>query len=359
MQTMAERIVIPGGTLDPHVHFRQPGATHKEDFTTGTRAALKGGYTAVFDMPNNPIPTVTPDALDEKRRLAHGNIYVDVGFNYGGTLESSQTFQLVIDRVRALKVYMNPTTGNLLVKTDQELETIFTRWPRKYPIMVHAEGSTFERAINMARKTGQRLHLCHMSLASEMQMVIDAKNEGLPVTCEVSAHHLFLAEQDAPHLPKGQGMMKPPLATEGDRQALWDNIDAIDILASDHAPYTLEEKSRFTPDAGPYGVTGLETTLPLMLTAVNAGWLSMEKLVDIISTKPREIFGLKSDNQTYTEVILGDRPYVIDAKNLETRARQTPFDGHTVDGRVANVELRGSRVLQEGEIIDRPQGKAI
>ncbi len=356
---MAERIVIPGGALDPHVHFRQPGATHKEDFTTGTRAALVGGYTAVFDMPNNPIPTVTPAALDEKRRLAHGNIYIDVGFNYGGTLESSQTFQLVIDRVRALKVYMNPTTGNLLVESDKELETIFSMWPKKHPIMVHAEGPTFERAINMARKTGQRLHLCHMSLASEMQMIIDAKEEGLPVTAEVSAHNLFLTEDDAKHMPHGMGMVKHPLATEKDRQALWDNIDAIDIIASDHAPHTKEEKDKFEEGKGPYGVTGLETTLPLMLTAVNAGWLSMEKLVDMISTKPREIFRLKSDSQTYTEVILGDRPHVIDAKDLETRAKQTPFDGYMVTGRVANVDLRGVRILREGEIVGLPQGRVL
>ena len=356
---MAERIIIRGGTLDPHVHFRQPGATHKEDFTTGTRAALVGGYTAVFDMPNNPIPTVTPEALAEKRRLAEGNIYIDVGFNYGGTVESSETFQDVIDRVRALKQYMNRTTGITEVPDDEQLEIIFSRWPKGKPIMVHAEGPTFERAINVARKTGQRLHLCHMSLASEMQMIIDAKNEGLPVTCEVSPHHLFLTEQDARHLPRGQGMMRPPLATEDDRQALWDNIDAIDIIASDHAPHAREEKENFTPENGPYGVVGLETTIPLMLTAVNSGWLSLGKLVDMISIKPREIFGLKSDGQTYTEVIIGVPPYVIDAKNLETRAKQTPFDGYMVNGRVVNVELRGSRVLQKGEIVGLPQGRVI
>lgn len=353
-----EYLRIPG-PLDPHVHLREPGATHKEDFTTGTRAAAKGGYTAIFDMPNNPIPTVTPQALDEKRRLAHGNIYVDVGFNYGGTPESSKTFQLVIDRVRALKVYMNPTTGNLLVEKDEDLATIFSRWPKKSPIMVHAEGETFERAIDMARETGQRLHLCHMSLASEMQMVIDAKNEGLPVTCEVSAHHLFLTEDDARHLPRGQGMMKPPLATKEDRQSLWEHIDAIDILASDHAPHAKEEKDEFTEETGPYGVTGLETTLPLMLTAVQEGRISMEKLVDMIAVKPRQIFGLRADSQTRTEVILGDTPYTIDAKNLETRAKQTPFDGYRVTGRVANVDLRGVRILREGEIVGLPQGRVI
>ena len=356
---MAERIVIPGGTLDAHVHFRQPGATHKEDFVTGTRAALKGGYTAVFDMPNNPIPTVTPSALDEKRRLANGNIYVGLGFNYGGTVESSKTFGLVQDRIRALKVYMNPTTGNLLVKTDQELETIFTRWPRKYPIMVHAEGQTFERAINMARKTGQRLHLCHMSLKREIEMVRDAKNEGLPVTCEVSAHHLLLTEEDADSLPTGQGRMKPPLATSEDRDSLWENLDVIDILASDHAPHTREEKDNFEEEKGPYGVTGLETTLPLMLTAVDDGLLTLEKLIDMISTKPRKIFGLREDPRTFTEVIFGESSYVIDSKNLETRAKQTPFDGYRVTGRVANVELRGVRILNEGEIVALPQGRII
>lgn len=358
---MVERITIVGGTLDPHVHFRQPGATHKEDFTTGTRAAAKGGYTAVFDMPNNPTPTTTPAALTEKFRLARGRIYVDVGFNYGGTFDSSRTFESVVDFVPALKVYMNPTTGIREVPDDRQLKVVFRRWPKGKLIMVHAEGETFERAINMARKTGQRLHLCHMSLAEELQMVIDAKNEGLPVTCEVSAHHLFLTERDANSLPRGIGRMKPPLATREDVEFLRKNIDAIDILASDHAPHTVEEKANFAAENGPYGVVGLETTLPLMLTEVSRrdSWIKLEKLFDMVSTKPREFFGLADEPGTSTEVIINDTPYVIDAKNLESKAKNTPFDGASVNAHVSNVYLRGSQILREGEIVGLPRGRVI
>jgi len=352
-----EYLRLPG-PVDPHVHLREPGATHKEDLETGTKAAAAGGYTGILDMPNNPEPTITPEALNKKINLATGRIYVDVGFNYGATLESSRTFEQIQGFVRALKVYMNPTTGNLLVEKDEDLELIFLRWPHGKPIMVHAEGETFARAIDLARKTRQRMHLCHMSLASEVELVKQAKNEGLPVTCEVSVHHLFLNEDDADDIPRGFGRMKPPLATEDDRLSLWRNLDVIDVLASDHAPHTKGEKDLFEEGRGPYGVPGLETSLPIMLTAVMNGRLSIEKLVDMVSTKPKQIFGIRDNNATYIEVDLGYK-YTIDESRLQTKAGWTPFSGVPVEARIARVVLRGQEVFNGEEIVGPPRGKII
>jgi len=351
---MSKEIVRLPGLIDAHVHLREPGATQKEDFETGTRAAIAGGYTTVLDMPNNPEPTVAPDALQKKIQLAGNRIYCDIGFHFGGTRESSQYFEEVKNEVFGLKVYMNHTTGTLLVENPQDLQDIFARWPRGKIIMVHAEGETLRTAIDLAKNNNQRLHVCHVSQKQEIEMIRDAKEKRLPVTCEVSAHHLFLTENDVSSLGSF-GIMRPPLATESDRQALWDNLDVVDIIASDHAPHTKEEKTSEKP---PFGVPGLETTLPLLLTAVVDGRLTIERLVQLTSTRPREIFAVEETTDTYTEVDLRES-YIIDGSKLRTKAGWTPFDGVRVTGRVVRVILRGEVVCDGESIKEYPRGKVI
>lgn len=351
---MSKEIIRLSGLVDTHVHLREPGATQKEDFETGTKAAIAGGYTAVLDMPNNPEPTITPDALQKKIQLAGNRIYCDVGFHFGGTKESSQYFEEVRNEVFGLKVYMNHTTETLLVEDPQDLQTVFSRWPRGKIIMVHAEGETLRTAIDLARDNHQRLHVCHVSQKQEIEAIKDAKERGVQITCEVSAHHLFLTEHDVPALGSF-GIMRPPLATEKDRQALWDNLDVVDTIASDHAPHTKEEKASQKP---PFGVPGLETTLPLLLTAVADGRLTLYRLFELISLKPRLIFGLRPNPETYTEIDLKEN-YIIDSSKLKTKVGWTPFEGARVTGKVVRTVLHGDVVFDGEEIKEPPRGKVI
>lgn len=342
------KIVKLPGLIDVHTHLREPGATQKEDFETGTKAAIAGGYTAILDMPNNPIPTVTPEALDEKISLAKGRIYSDVGFNFGATPSNSQYFEQVKDKIFGLKVYMNHTTGDLLMEDQNALEDVFSKWPKDKPIMVHAEGDTLKKAINLAKKYHQQLHVCHISLKKEIELIKQAKNEGLDISCEVSCHHLFLNENDVKRLGP-YGMMRPPLSREEDRKALWDNLDVIDMIASDHAPHTREEKEN--PQKVVNGVPGLETSLPLLLNAINEGKLTIEKVIELTSTNPRRIFQIPEQGNTEVKVDM-DEKYTINSKSLFTKCGWTPFDGMEVKGRVKKVTLRGKVVFDQGNILE-------
>jgi carbamoyl-phosphate synthase/aspartate carbamoyltransferase/dihydroorotase len=352
---MPKEIIKLPGLIDPHVHLCEPGAKHKEDFETGTKAAIAGGYTTILDMPNNPEPTVSLQALKKKIELGQNRIFCDVGFHFGATLDSSRYFELIKNQVFGLKIYMNHTTGPLLVDKLYQLQTIFSTWPKGKPVLVHAEGETLETAINLAKEYRQNLHICHVAQKMEIEMIKAAKENGLKVTCEVTPHHLFLTESDAKILGPF-GVMRPPIATESDRQALWDNLNVIDIIASDHAPHTEDEKLLSKPT--PFGVLGLETTLPLLLSAVAEGKLTLEKLVDATSTKPRQIFGISDQPETYTEVDLKES-YTIDSSKLKTKCAWTPYDGKRVTGKVVKVVLRGNVVFDGDKIENDPIGKVI
>ncbi len=340
-------ITLPG-LIDTHVHLREPGATQKEDFETGTKAAIAGGYTCVLDMPNNPEPTITPQALDKKINLATGRIYSDVGFNFGGTLDSSQYFDQIKNKVMALKVYMNHTTGTLLQEDPHALQTIFERWPKKRVLIVHAEKDKLDLAIKLARVNGNRLHIAHVALAEDINRIRKAKAEGLPITCEVTCHHLFLTEEDTKRLgPFGQ--MKPVLGTQKDQDALWKAISdtTLDIIAQDHAPHTIAEKKSQIP---PHGVPGLETALPLLLTAVHEGKLTIDDIKRLLHTNPAKIFKIPTSSETYVEVDETEE-YTIENENLKTKCKWSPFAGRKVKGRVKTVYLRGEKVFENGKIL--------
>ncbi len=351
---MQKLIRLPG-LIDSHVHLREPGATQKEDFETGTKAAIAGGYTLVLDMPNNPVATISPEALQEKIDLAKGRIYCDVGFHFGASSKSIQYFNEVPPKVFGLKVYMNQTTGDLLMEDDSTLEAVFSAWPKETPVLVHAEGDTLQKAIGLAKRFGNKLHVCHVSLEKEIDLIKEAKANGLNLSCEVSCHHLFLTDEDAKRLGS-YGIMKPPLSGKEDQKALWQALvdGTIDMIASDHAPHTKEEKQGGKP---PYGVPGLETTLPLLLTAVNEGRLTLERLIELTSTNPRKVFGIAEQQETFVEVDMGES-YVIDEKALQTKCGWTPFAGMKVTGKVKKVALRGKTVF-DGENIFGPFGQIL
>lgn len=348
-------ITLPG-LIDTHVHLREPGATQKEDFETGTKAAIAGGYTLVLDMPNNPEPTVTAGALDKKIQLAAGRIYSDLGFHFGATLDSTQYFKQVKDKAFGLKVYMNHTTGTLLQEDPQILQTIFSEWPKDKLLMVHAEGETLKKAIKLARDNGNKLHVCHVGLAEEAELIKEAKVQGLPITCEVTSHHLFLKEDDVKRLGPF-GMMRPPLTTEKNQDALWKAIEdgTIDTIASDHAPHTKEEKNSENP---PNGVPGLETILPLLLTAVSEGKLTIEDIIRLCHKNPAKILNIPTDENTYVEV---DEtiPYTLPPKPSFTKCGWSPFAGRKVFGKMKKVVLRGKVVYDNGQFVGNPQGKVI
>lgn len=349
---MQNLIKLPG-LVDVHVHLREPGATHKEDFETGTRAAAAGGYTQVLDMPNNNPPTVTPSDLKEKIKRTRGRIYCDVGFNFGATAASTKFFSKVSHEVFGLKVYMNQTTGPLLIEKSKDCELIFKSWDSPLPIMVHAEGETVEVAIKLAKKYQKALHVCHVT-AGQLKPIQKAKADGLNITSEVTPHHLFLTKDDQKRLGPF-ALMKPPLLSKKDQDNLWDSLDKIDMISTDHAPHTLEEKKAEAP---PFGVPGLETTLPLMLMSVAKGRLTINRLIEMTSINPRRIFKLPLQPDTFVLVDFS-KTYKIGKKKLFTKCGWTPFKGMTGRGEIKKVVIRGKVIYQDGHFVGKPTGRII
>lgn len=338
---------IPG-LIDPHVHFRDPGQTQKEDFYTGTASAIAGGYTTVIDMPNNKVPITTKERLDEKKAIAKEKIVCDVGVHFGSLGDNLDEFVKVKPYVMGLKLYLNETTGNFLITKDM-IEKIFTAWPGHKPVLLHAEDDAVSYVIETVRKVRKHAHFCHISTVSDLQQIMAAKEEGLPVSCGVTPHHLFLTAEKAESLGPF-GKMKPPLRTQEEIDFLWENIHAIDIVESDHAPHTKEEKEHPENGKTPYGVPGIETQLPLLLTAISQNRLTLEDVVRLCHTNPAKIFGVKTDPNTYTEIDMAEK-YKIKNKELHTKCAWSPFDGWEMTGRIKNVFIRGKKAYENGKIL--------
>jgi dihydroorotase-like cyclic amidohydrolase len=346
---MTEILKLPP-LKDPHVHFRTPGQEYKEDFESGSRAALAGGVTTVVDMPNNVQLVTSAEQLQRKKELAQQQTHVDIGFHLGTLGEEDQNFAESVDQVFGLKIYMNNTTGGFVVNDPQKLESIFRRWDYDKPILVHAEGDTLKTAIALAEKYDRRLHVCHVSLEEEVQQIARAKNKrGEKVTAEVTPHHLFessLWSADVFH------QMKPPLSELKDMHVLWQALldGGIDVVATDHAPHTREEKESGKP---PSGVTGLETTLPVLLMAERVGKISIARIIEVTHLNPNMIFGFLEQPESFVEV-LRDAPWEIHGEELQTRAHLTPFEGRRVLDKVHRVTLRGEVVYEAGKVLNEP-----
>jgi carbamoyl-phosphate synthase/aspartate carbamoyltransferase/dihydroorotase len=337
------------GLIDAHVHLREPGATQKEDFYTGSRAAAKGGVTFVIDMPNNPTPTVTIERLDEKVELAKKGI-IDIGFHFGTDGKNLDELPKAAARseVYGLKIYCNHTTGDLLMEDPEKLDAIFQAWPVGKPILVHAEGEQLTQNIARAKKFGQRLHVCHITQASEVAEVREAKAAGVPVTAGVCPHHLYMTGEARERL-KGFAVMKPPLGDEKDQAALWEGLadGTIDIVETDHAPHTREEKEKEQPA---FGVTGLETSFSLIYKAVQEGKLSEARLIEAMHDFPKKIFNIPDQGDTYIEVDT-DATWTVGEHGYETKANSSPFEGWELPGVVTKVVLRGQPVVEDANII--------
>ncbi len=338
-------ITLPG-LIDAHVHLRDPGQTHKEDFRSGTEAALAGGFTFILDMPNNAVPISTANLLAEKKAIASQKAVCDIGFYLGSTGDNIGEFAAVRDSVFGLKLYLNATTGNYLIDPDAMI-AIFEGWHCDKPILVHAEEQSVAEVIATVKLTNQRTHFCHISTAQDLRRIMTAKQSGLPVTCGVTPHHLFLTDEWVKQIGPF-ARVKPPLATKKDQDFLWQHLAWIDIVESDHAPHTTDEKLSSTP---PFGMPGLETTLPLLITAVHDKRITLEDVIDKCCTKPSKIFNIP--DQKKTKVLVEETHYKLENKSLHTKCKWTPFEGMKVSGRVTKVILRGETVFENGTVTSR------
>jgi dihydroorotase-like cyclic amidohydrolase len=337
------------GFIDVHVHLREPGATQKEDFLTGSRAALIGGFTFIIDMPNNPIPTFTIKALDEKIKLSKKAVS-GIGFHFGTNGKNLDQFEAAYShpKVFGLKVYLNHTTGDFLIDDPKILEKIFAAWKSEKPILVHAEGKNVKKCITLVKKYNRRLHICHISQKEEVIMVKKAKTRGLKVTAGVTPHHLFLIDKDTLRLG-AFAMMKPPLGTKSDQNALWQGIKdrTIDIIESDHAPHTREEKLAGKPA---FGVPNLETTLGLLFKAVHDKKLKEADIVRLLYKNPRKIFNTPLQKNTFIELD-PKKPYFAGKNGYQTKCAWSPFDNWQLFGKVEHVTLNKKPLVVNGRMV--------
>lgn len=337
------------GLVDVHVHLRQPGGEHKENYASGTAAALAGGVTCVLDMPNTTPPTTSRERLQAKQSYAQTNIRCDVGVFVGASVDNAETVHELAPYACALKMYVNDTFGTLRIDDWNLLERHVANWPAARSIVAHAEFDVLPRVIDIAQRHGKHLHVAHVARRTEIELIAAVKERGQNVTCETTPHHLTLSTDDLPRLgPFGD--VRPRLATPDDRAALWQHLAYIDCIATDHAPHTIAEKQS---DTVPPGLPGLETTLPLMLTAVDEGRLTLERLIELTCTNPVQIFGLPTQPDTWTEVEIGPR-YQLNNARLQTRCGWTPFAGLEVAGRVLQTVLRGTLAYNGEQVLAAP-----
>jgi len=344
------------GLIDSHVHMREPGATHKENWDTGTSAALAGGVTMLLAMPNTSPPITDPASLNLAIDAARAQARCDYAQFIGAGPENAATAAGIADRSAGLKMYLDSTFGPLRLDEMTLWMQHFQHWPKDRPIVAHAERRSMAAVILLAAIYDRPVHIAHVSLKEEILLIKAAKERGLKVTCEVTPHHLFLtapsaeSAKDGGGMAGGRGEVCPCLASRQDVEALWHNLEVIDCFASDHAPHTTAEKDGSKP---PPGFPGLETTLPLLLTAAGDGRLTIDDIIQKMSINPRKIFSLPEQDETWIEVD-ENSCYDITAADMHSRCGWTPYEGWKVKGRLRQVTLRGREAYRDGKLLVEP-----
>ncbi|MEZ5923594.1 MAG: dihydroorotase [Hyphomicrobiaceae bacterium] len=383
--------VLPG-VIDTQVHFREPGAEHKEDLESGSRAAVMGGVTAVFEMPNTKPETTDGDRLADKVRRATGRMHCDFAFFVGATSGNLDEVPALerLPGAAGIKVFRGSSTGDLLLESPPDLDRLFARLNRRAAF--HAENEARLRArlghrrdgdpashpvwrdaqaaleatvelTALAERHGKRIHILHVSTADEMAYM--ASHKAL-VSVEVTPHHLTLAGPEDYARLGTLIQMNPPVRDASHREALWQAVadGTADILGSDHAPHTLEEKAKPYP-ASPSGMAGVQTLVPVMLNEVGRGRLSLARFVDMTSHGPARLFNLAGKGRIaagYDADLT-----VVDLKRRETITNQwiasrcgwTPYDGLAVTGWPVGTFVRGRRVMWQGELVGPSSGRAV
>lgn len=343
--------VLPG-IIDVHTHMRDPGLTHKEDFTSGSKACARGGVTTFIDMPNTIPVTVIEKALMDKKDMMVGRSYVDYGFHFGGSKkDNSEEIKKVLDKVASTKIFLNMSTGDMLIENEKVVENIFRE---SKIISVHAEEGMVEKAIEFCKKYDKELYLCHLSKASEIELLKQAKAEGVKVFGEVTPHHLFLNVDDVNATERSKMLlrMKPELKEKSDNEALWKALadGTLDSIGTDHAPHLIEEKlAKLT-----YGVPSVENSLEMMLNGVKENRITFERLIEVMCKNPAKIFKIKNKGDIAVGydgdlviVDINDNSPIKDDKVI-TKANWTPFENCNRGGRVLTTILRGEIVYNKG-----------
>lgn len=335
------------GLIDVHVHLRVPGGEHKEDFHSGSAAALAGGFTTLLAMPNTQPPLVNYQNWRIAQTQAQNESLCDVFLFAGASADHIDALPQLGENAIGLKIYMDATYGPLRMQGVPNLARVMQNWTVPKPIALHAEGDSVALGISLAALYKRPVHFCHISRRNEIELIADAKASGVPITCEVTPHHLFLTKTDAERLG-ALGDMRPRLQSQDDVNALWEHINTtIDCVASDHAPHTLADKAETNP---PPGVPGLESTLPLLLTAAAKGRLSYDRIVELLCTNPRRIYHLPEQPDTTIEVD-EHSTYTFPDHPLYTKCGWSPFTGMPMTGRLTHVVLKGKEVYTDGKVL--------
>ena len=382
--------ILPG-VIDSQVHFREPGAEHKEDLETGSRAAVMGGVVGVFEMPNTKPTTTTVATLADKLARARHRMFCDFAFYVGGTRDNINEIPALekLEGSAGIKVFAGSSTGDLLVEDDKGLDAIISKISRRaafhsedemrlrervgfqiagdassHPVWRDVEAARLctERLLKIAKHHGKRIHVLHISTAEELPLL--AANRDF-ATVELTPHHLTLSANDYVRLGS-KLQMNPPVRESRHRDALWQAIASglVDVLGSDHAPHTLEEKAKAYP-ASPSGMTGVQTLVPIMLDHVNKGKLSLQRFVDLTSHGPQRIFNLAGKGRIaqgydadFTIVDMA-RTETITNPWIESRCGWTPYDGVRVQGWPVGTIIRGRKVMWQGALADTAHGEPI
>jgi dihydroorotase len=383
--------ILPG-VIDTQVHFREPGLTHKEDLETGSRSAVMGGVTAVFEMPNTDPLTITAETFADKVKRGTHRMHCDFAFFIGGTRENYRELP-TLERApgcAGVKVFMGSSTGSLLLEDERGLRDVLSvirrrasfhaedekrlnerkglrveNDPRSHPVWRDETAAMIatQRLVKTAREFGKRVHVLHISTREEIEFLRDHKDV---VSCEVTPHHLTMAAPECYERLGTRAQMNPPVRDAEHRAGLWRGIDQgiVDILGSDHAPHTLEEKAKIYP-ASPSGMTGVQTLVPLMLEHVNAGRLSLQRFVDLSSHGPARLFNIACKGRIAVgydaDLTIVDlkREETITNKWIASRAGWTPYDGMKVRGWPVGTYVRGKRVMWQGELLTPSTGEAV
>jgi dihydroorotase, multifunctional complex type len=389
----AKGLTVLPGVIDTQVHFREPGLEHKEDLASGTAAAAMGGVTAVFEMPNTKPSTATAEELNDKIKRASGRAHCDFAFYVGATAENVEQLPELekLPGCAGVKLFMGASTGDLLVADDATLERVLRHGRRR--MAVHCEdeyrmrerkhltevaGATAhlhpewrdaesaliatQRLIRLARKAGRRVHVLHVTTAQEMAFLADHKDIA---TVEATPQHLTLAAPDCYDRLGTFAQMNPPIRSAEHRAALWEAVrnGVVDVIGSDHAPHTKEEKAKPYPQS-PSGMPGVQTLLPLLLDHMNQGKLSLQRLIDLTSAGAQRVFGLVGKGRIalgydadFTVVDLKAKK-TIEASWLKSKCGWSPFEGMTVTGWPMATIVRGAFAMRDGAL-QAPLGKPL
>jgi dihydroorotase (multifunctional complex type) len=396
---LKNQLVLPG-LIDAHVHLRDEGKSYKEDFFSGTAAAAAGGITTVLDMPNNEPVTMSAETLRTRMKIAEARILVDVGFRSEFPRDIREIEGIAREGAVGFKLFMAEQVGGLDFDSDEDmLEAFKTASKSKVSIAVHAEdkqmlGRTEDelkrrrrndvaaflkahsedvelravtRVLNVARQDNIQVHFCHVSTREGLEAIAAGKKSEMLISCEATPHHLLLSADDL----KRAGMLAvtmPPVRDKQHAEALWEGVrnGSVDIVASDHAPHAIEEKETENVWDVKTGIPGLETTLPLLLTEVKRGQITIGDTAKLMSEKPAEIFSLKGKgylkegNSADLTVVDLRKKFRIDASNFLSKAKYSPFDGREVEGKPAKTFVGGKLIMDEGEIVAKQgSGKVI